>query len=56
MSDEEFVVHVAHIITDPFNVYTDMEKLHCIKLRYLQMAFPEYKLSQEQINLIGRIK
>jgi len=56
MTDEEFTIHVAHIIVDPFKVYTDLEKLECIKLRYCQKAFPEHELSEHQKNLLGRIK
>lgn len=56
MTEGQFVIHVAHIITDPFNCYTDLEKLYCIKLRYLQMAFHEHELSKDQLDLLARIK
>jgi hypothetical protein len=48
MTDSEFVVRVSHILLS--NNLWEHEKMHLIRLSYLEMAFPEKNENKETYN------
>jgi hypothetical protein len=54
LTDQEFIVHVADILTSC--KYSPLEQLAAIKLRYIQMTFPEHQLTKESLDLLARIE
>jgi hypothetical protein len=53
MTDEQFVIRVAHIITS--SVLEPVEQLILIKLTYLKMAFPEKTLPDTYTVLTAKL-